>query len=299
MMVPPLAAWMLGGSVSRHDGSVRDVSARSLSSRESLLSAIALARDQVVAMQARRVPRLNLCGLPPSLQGCFGLGVERPDDQPPAAASCSKSMAAEAPAKAAEEPLAPPVQRAQPLPALNLWGLPPCLQGYPGTLPPPTSALALARPQPLPLDPAAPPGATDGDAAAPSSGSDAPTHDGDDAATHEGARLESAARAAMVPRLDLQGLPPPRIYEVWPGLTGLWRAAEQQRLALALAPSALQLPTVAWIAEVGCSQCAICLTDFEVSTLVVRLRCGHAFHEGCIVQWVSSQARCPLCRGAC
>ena len=42
--------------------------------------------------------------------------------------------------------------------------------------------------------------------------------------------------------------------------------------------------------------CAVCLQELVASTLAVRLRCGHAFHEGCVRTWLKEKHTCPTCR---
>ncbi|KAL6134181.1 hypothetical protein ACLB2K_066414 [Fragaria x ananassa] len=42
--------------------------------------------------------------------------------------------------------------------------------------------------------------------------------------------------------------------------------------------------------------CAICLEDFEPKQEVMLTPCKHMFHEECIVPWVKSNGRCPVCR---
>ena len=55
--------------------------------------------------------------------------------------------------------------------------------------------------------------------------------------------------------------------------------------------------------------CAVCKEAFEVKEvvvtpeeeeegmhIVVKLPCGHPFHEGCIVPWLKSSRTCPVCR---
>lgn len=36
--------------------------------------------------------------------------------------------------------------------------------------------------------------------------------------------------------------------------------------------------------------------DIEISSEVFRLRCGHAYHNGCLCRALRSQAGCPVCR---
>ncbi|XP_057796185.1 E3 ubiquitin-protein ligase ATL4-like isoform X2 [Salvia miltiorrhiza] len=43
-------------------------------------------------------------------------------------------------------------------------------------------------------------------------------------------------------------------------------------------------------------RCAVCLEDFETKQFVTITPCNHMFHEECIVPWVKSQGKCPVCR---
>lgn len=43
-------------------------------------------------------------------------------------------------------------------------------------------------------------------------------------------------------------------------------------------------------------RCAVCLEDFETKQFVTTTPCNHMFHEECIVPWVKSQGKCPVCR---
>ncbi|KAI3718511.1 hypothetical protein L6452_19385 [Arctium lappa] len=43
-------------------------------------------------------------------------------------------------------------------------------------------------------------------------------------------------------------------------------------------------------------KCVVCLEDFEAKTVVMVTPCNHMFHEDCIVPWVKSHGRCPVCR---
>ncbi|CAE6935397.1 RNF128 [Symbiodinium sp. CCMP2592] len=40
-------------------------------------------------------------------------------------------------------------------------------------------------------------------------------------------------------------------------------------------------------------QCIICLADFKPDCTVVRLDCGHVYHEGCISTWLMDEKRDP------
>jgi len=41
--------------------------------------------------------------------------------------------------------------------------------------------------------------------------------------------------------------------------------------------------------------CSICLSEYENRETVLRLPCGHEYHEECVLSWVSEHTRCPLC----
>lgn len=46
-------------------------------------------------------------------------------------------------------------------------------------------------------------------------------------------------------------------------------------------------------------ECAICLEEFRFRSEaeeVVRMPCGHFFHESCVVRWLEKSHLCPLCR---
>ncbi|XP_042064310.1 RING finger protein 11-like [Salvia splendens] len=43
-------------------------------------------------------------------------------------------------------------------------------------------------------------------------------------------------------------------------------------------------------------RCAVCLDDFETKQFVTITPCNHMFHEECIVPWVKTQGKCPVCR---
>lgn len=45
-------------------------------------------------------------------------------------------------------------------------------------------------------------------------------------------------------------------------------------------------------------RCAVCLDDFEPKEVVLLTPCSHMFHEDCIVPWVKSHGKCPVCRFA-
>lgn len=42
--------------------------------------------------------------------------------------------------------------------------------------------------------------------------------------------------------------------------------------------------------------CAVCLEDFEPRESVMLTPCNHMFHEECIVPWIKSKGKCPVCR---
>lgn len=46
-----------------------------------------------------------------------------------------------------------------------------------------------------------------------------------------------------------------------------------------------------------CTECVVCLENFETECLVMGLPCGHVFHQQCIVVWLAGGRHCcPVCR---
>ncbi|KAG8364747.1 hypothetical protein BUALT_Bualt18G0030800 [Buddleja alternifolia] len=43
-------------------------------------------------------------------------------------------------------------------------------------------------------------------------------------------------------------------------------------------------------------RCAVCLDDFVTKEFVTVTPCNHMFHEECIVPWVKTNRKCPVCR---
>lgn len=44
-------------------------------------------------------------------------------------------------------------------------------------------------------------------------------------------------------------------------------------------------------------ECSICISEFEPTTEVNHLSCGHVFHKSCLEKWLSYwNTTCPLCR---
>lgn len=46
------------------------------------------------------------------------------------------------------------------------------------------------------------------------------------------------------------------------------------------------------------NECAICMAEYDIGDAIVRSRnCGHAFHQSCILDWISREnTNCPSCR---
>uniref|UniRef100_A0A8C5M4D7 Ring finger protein 103 n=1 Tax=Leptobrachium leishanense TaxID=445787 RepID=A0A8C5M4D7_9ANUR len=48
-----------------------------------------------------------------------------------------------------------------------------------------------------------------------------------------------------------------------------------------------------------CTECVVCLENFENGSLLMGLPCGHVFHQNCIVMWLAGGRHCcPVCRWA-
>ncbi|XP_055971718.1 E3 ubiquitin-protein ligase RNF103 [Sorex fumeus] len=46
-----------------------------------------------------------------------------------------------------------------------------------------------------------------------------------------------------------------------------------------------------------CTECVVCLENFENGCLLMGLPCGHVFHQNCIVMWLAGGRHCcPVCR---
>ncbi|KAL8267766.1 hypothetical protein R6Q59_001564 [Mikania micrantha] len=42
--------------------------------------------------------------------------------------------------------------------------------------------------------------------------------------------------------------------------------------------------------------CVVCLDDFHPREMVTLTPCNHMFHDKCIVPWIKSHGKCPVCR---
>ncbi|NXD13964.1 RN103 ligase, partial [Nothocercus nigrocapillus] len=54
----------------------------------------------------------------------------------------------------------------------------------------------------------------------------------------------------------------------------------------------------AWPSQaLRCTECVVCLENFESDCLLTALPCGHVFHQNCIVVWLAGGRHCcPVCR---
>jgi len=58
------------------------------------------------------------------------------------------------------------------------------------------------------------------------------------------------------------------------------------------------LPVGAWSGK-GEAMCAICRCDWEEGDAdVMRLPCGHEFHDECSTQWLKDHDTCPICKAS-
>jgi hypothetical protein len=44
------------------------------------------------------------------------------------------------------------------------------------------------------------------------------------------------------------------------------------------------------------NSCTICIEDFKEEYYIVKLDCGHLFHEECISEWGLYKQECPVCK---
>ena len=42
--------------------------------------------------------------------------------------------------------------------------------------------------------------------------------------------------------------------------------------------------------------CCICLSEYEDKDLICKLWCNHHFHQSCLVEWLTLNRKCPLCK---
>ena len=42
--------------------------------------------------------------------------------------------------------------------------------------------------------------------------------------------------------------------------------------------------------------CSICLMQFEINDEILKTKCNHSYHKICIVTWLKTNVKCPLCR---
>mmetsp|Transcript_98130 Transcript_98130/g.277777 ORF Transcript_98130/g.277777 Transcript_98130/m.277777 type:complete len:194 (-) Transcript_98130:13-594(-) len=67
-----------------------------------------------------------------------------------------------------------------------------------------------------------------------------------------------------------------------------------------LQTTALVLKQTVQACDVSVDTCAICLEDVEADERIAGLKCGHGFHQRCIMRWLGrcETSGCPLCREA-
>ncbi|XP_005108139.1 E3 ubiquitin-protein ligase RNF181 [Aplysia californica] len=73
---------------------------------------------------------------------------------------------------------------------------------------------------------------------------------------------------------------------------GEGRAPPASKKAVAELETKLVSPTIAALGK----KCPICLLEFDEEDEVKIMPCGHQFHSGCILPWLSKVNSCPMCR---
>lgn len=46
----------------------------------------------------------------------------------------------------------------------------------------------------------------------------------------------------------------------------------------------------------SCSECSVCFEEFAVGEKLRRMPCKHAFHNECLLEWMTRMDECPVCR---
>mmetsp|Transcript_135840 Transcript_135840/g.421983 ORF Transcript_135840/g.421983 Transcript_135840/m.421983 type:complete len:150 (-) Transcript_135840:187-636(-) len=74
-------------------------------------------------------------------------------------------------------------------------------------------------------------------------------------------------------------------------------AAEQAAAEVRAAEVLSALPRSRWDAAAqGDTECALCLEEYTQGEEVLKLPCGHLFHETCVGPWFAKSLLCPLCQ---
>eukprot|EP00658_Telonema_sp_P-2_P053455 TRINITY_DN419_c0_g1_i4.p1 TRINITY_DN419_c0_g1~~TRINITY_DN419_c0_g1_i4.p1 ORF type:complete len:158 (+),score=39.70 TRINITY_DN419_c0_g1_i4:98-571(+) len=51
-----------------------------------------------------------------------------------------------------------------------------------------------------------------------------------------------------------------------------------------------------WHEDCPVKKCSVCLDDFNNSSVLTTMPCGHSFHSQCVKQWLEHHRTCPNCR---
>ncbi|RLM99540.1 hypothetical protein C2845_PM06G14750 [Panicum miliaceum] len=84
----------------------------------------------------------------------------------------------------------------------------------------------------------------------------------------------------------------PASFTTWTATSGGFRGVP----AAASAVAGLPETTVAAGGDGEETCCAVCLDGYAAGDALRTMPCAHAFHEGCIVEWLSVSSFRPLCR---
>ena len=42
--------------------------------------------------------------------------------------------------------------------------------------------------------------------------------------------------------------------------------------------------------------CIICLSEYSMKDLIIKIPCTHEYHNECIIEWMKKNNTCPICR---